>query len=233
MHELWLILPSMFAAGLAGSGHCFGMCGGLAALAGSGVRRHHVIYANLGRIGSYCLIGAGGSGLIQFGIASNEQFLNLSQLSTGSRLLSGVLLIMLACSIAGWRMDISAFRRVSNSFWQKLQPLSRQLLPVDSIKKACAFGALWGWLPCGLIYAVLPIAWLRGNALEAGVMLLAFGLGTLPAMLAMGMASAEIRLLLRKAGVKWFTVALIMLAGIWLLIIPLMSLLGLRGGHQH
>ncbi len=231
MHDLWLILPGLLAAGLAGSGHCFGMCGGLAALAGSSRKTRYVVWLNLARIGSYTCIGLIGGLIVQMGIGSSEQLLQLSQLGTISRTLSGILLILLALSVAGWRWDIAAFRQLSAKFWNKLQPISQRLLPISSSTDAILFGSLWGWLPCGLVYAVLPAAWLRGNALESGVMMFCFGLGTLPSMLAMGMASARIRLFLQRRGVKWFAVGLLIIAGLWLLYQPVSSLFG--NSHSH
>lgn len=230
-NDLWPILPALFAAGLAGSGHCFGMCGGVAALAGSSAAQVSVVWINLARLCSYVVIGALGALLIQLGISSSEQILQISALGDISRILSGLILIGLGCNVVGWRVSNGVFGRISDNFWQKLQPLSRRLLPINKTTDALLFGLLWGWLPCGLIYAVLPAAWLRGNPLEAGLMLLCFGLGTLPSMLSMGMASAKFRLWLKNPGMKRFIIASIILAGLWLLILPVLSLF--ETGHQH
>lgn len=232
MSDLWLILPGLFAAGLAGSGHCFGMCGGLAALAGNSNKTSYVLWMNLARISSYTFIGLMGGLSIQLGIGSSEQLLQLSQLGTISRILSGILLILLAISMAGWRLKLAIFHNLSTKFWSKLQPLSQRLLPINNPKDALLFGSLWGWLPCGLIYAVLPAAWLRADALESSLMMFCFGLGTLPSMLAMGVASARIRLFLQRRGFRWLAVGLLTIGGLWLLYHPILSLFSNGQAHH-
>ncbi len=232
MSDLWLILPGLFTAGLAGSGHCFGMCGGVAAMAGSSNQTSYVLWMNLARIGSYILIGLIGGLIVQLGISSSEHLLQLSQLGAISRILSGILLILLAFSVAGWHWDVVIFRNLAAGFWSKLQPLSLRFLPINRPKDAVLFGSLWGWLPCGLVYAVLPTAWLRGNALESGLMMFCFGLGTLPSMLAMGIASAKIRLFLQRPGTKWLSVILLLIGGLWLLYHPILSLFSTNHTHH-
>jgi sulfite exporter TauE/SafE len=54
-------------------------------------------------------------------------------------------------------------------------------------------GALWGWLPCGMVYSVLLTAMMAGSALSGAAVMLAFGLGTLPMLLSMGMLGAQLR----------------------------------------
>jgi len=63
-------------------------------------------------------------------------------------------------------------------------------------------GLLWGWLPCGLVYSVLVAALATGSALEGGALMLAFGLGTLPALLAMGMAAVRLKRFLQHLWVR-------------------------------
>lgn len=233
MSDLWLILPGLMAAGLAGSGHCFGMCGGLAALGGSSGRKRYVLLMNLARIITYTFIGLVGGLIVQLGVSSSEQLLQLSKLGNVSRIISGILLLLLALGVVGWRWDQAFFGQLPALFWAKIQPISRRLLPINRSKDALLLGALWGWLPCGLVYAVLPVAWLRADALESGLMLFCFGLGTLPSMLAMGLASTRIRLLLKKPKLKWFLAGSILLAALWLLVLPLFSLFDINTGHHH
>ena len=70
-------------------------------------------------------------------------------------------------------------------------------------------GALWGWLPCGLVYSVLLTALASGSAPRGALIMLAFGLGTLPNLLAIGLfwesvkgwvQSPRVRLIGRAAG---------------------------------
>ncbi len=231
MPDFWISLPGLFAAGLAGSGHCFGMCGGLAALAGSSTRPLQLVWLNLARIGSYMLVGIIGALLLRWGLGTSEELLRISQLSIISRLLSGLLLLLIAASLIGRRLDILILRRIAAGFWKRLQPLTQRLLPLRHPLDALLFGMLWGWLPCGLVYAIAPAAWLRADAVEASAMMLAFGLGTLPSMLATGMASARIRLWLQQRSIRWTAAVLMMITGLWLMYQPLLMLTG--DGHGH
>jgi uncharacterized protein len=73
---------------------------------------------------------------------------------------------------------------------------------VDSVPKALAVGALWGWLPCGLVYSLLATALLAGSAAGGAVVMLAFGLGTLPNLMAAGMASNRVQAVFRERAVR-------------------------------
>ena len=73
-----------------------------------------------------------------------------------------------------------------------------------------AAGALWGWLPCGMVYSVLVTAMLSGAATRGALVMLAFGLGTLPMLLGLGLAGARLRGLLRVRGVRLACGALVL-----------------------
>ncbi len=60
------------------------------------------------------------------------------------------------------------------------------MMPIRTIGQAWLYGMVWGWLPCGLVYSMLIMALSAGGALEGGLVMLAFGLGTLPNLLLMG-----------------------------------------------
>jgi hypothetical protein len=83
-----------------------------------------------------------------------------------------------------------------------LQPLSKKLLPLRTTPQAFALGLLWGWLPCGLVYSVLVAALATGSAARGGLLMLAFGLGTLPALLAMGMAAVRLKAFLQNLWIR-------------------------------
>jgi sulfite exporter TauE/SafE len=61
---------------------------------------------------------------------------------------------------------------------------------------------LWGWLPCGLVYSVLIAAIATGSAINGGLLMLAFGLGTLPTLLTMGMAAVRLKTVLQNIWVR-------------------------------
>jgi sulfite exporter TauE/SafE len=72
--------------------------------------------------------------------------------------------------------------------WRHIRPLAEKLLPVSSLPQAMLLGMLWGWLPCGLVYAVVAWSLTTGSAREGALLMVGFGIGTLPAMLLAGNA---------------------------------------------
>jgi sulfite exporter TauE/SafE len=63
-------------------------------------------------------------------------------------------------------------------------------------------GVLWGWLPCGLVYATLILALMSGSALDGATILAAFGLGTLPNVLALAFAANWVSAAARNVNVR-------------------------------
>ncbi len=178
-------LVAVFLVGLLGAGHCAGMCGGiisaLSAQAGGGGLRLHLAYS-AGRIASYCLAGAiagsvGGLGLM---------FSELLPVQLGLYVLANIMLLILGLYLAGLSPLAAPFEAAGRSLWRRLEPLGRRLIPADTVPRALAVGALWGWIPCGLVYAVLATALLSGTPGRGALVMLAFGLGTLPNLLLVG-----------------------------------------------
>ncbi|HFQ14121.1 MAG TPA: sulfite exporter TauE/SafE family protein, partial [Gammaproteobacteria bacterium] len=102
--------------------------------------------------------------------------------------------------------------------WRRIEPLGRKLLPVRSTGQAFGLGLLWGWLPCGMVYSVLIWALASGSAAEGGLLLLSFGLGTLPNLLAMGAFAVTLRSLVQRAWLRQLAGGLIIalgLLGLW------------------
>lgn len=96
--------------------------------------------------------------------------------------------IALGLYLGDWWRGLAAFERLGSKLWRYLQPLGRRFLPVTRWRGAFAVGLLWGWLPCGLVYAALALALAAGGALAGALIMLAFGLGTLPALISLGFA---------------------------------------------
>ena len=88
-------------------------------------------------------------------------------------------------------------------------------MPVSSMPRALLLGALWGWLPCGLVYSTLLWAASQGNAGYSAALMLAFGLGTWPVLLATGLAAERVNALLRRRSVRVAGGVLVMLFGVW------------------
>jgi hypothetical protein len=185
-------LAGWLLAGFLGGVHCLGMCGGLAAALGLNLAQDRrfllLLVANLGRISSYTLIGA-----LLGGVAAGLALLPWANLLQQLLyLLSLALLILLGCYLTGWLSWLTRLERMGQPLWRRLQPRLAGLLPVDSLYKAYLAGALWGWLPCGLVYTAATGALASGSAWKGAATLLAFGLGTLPNLLAMGVAASQL-----------------------------------------
>jgi sulfite exporter TauE/SafE len=220
--DLLPLLSSALILGLLGGGHCLGMCGGLMGALTLAIpkaqrsRRFQLLLAyNLGRILSYAAAGLL-LGLAGWAVAGGP-------LATGMRVLAALLLISMGLYLAGWWSGLTRIESLGRGLWRHIQPVANRLLPVSSLPRALLLGALWGWLPCGLVYSTLLWAASQGNATHSALLMLAFGLGTWPVLLATGLAAERTSALLRKRGVRVTGGLLVILFGLWTL----------PGPHQH
>ncbi len=216
MAELLPLLLSALILGLLGGGHCLGMCGGLmgaltlAIPAEQRSRRLRLLLAyNVGRISSYALAGLL-LGLAGWAVGNSPAAMLL-------RMIAGLLLVSMGLYLAGWWSGLTRIERIGQGLWRHLQPLARRLMPVSTLPRALLLGAIWGWLPCGLVYSSLLWAASQGSAVESSLLMLAFGLGTLPVLLATGLAAERLTGLLRRRGVRIGAGLLVMLFGLWTL----------------
>jgi len=222
MLDLLPLLISALILGLLGGGHCLGMCGGLMGALTLAIppekrqqRFFFLLAYNLGRILSYALAG------LLIGLAGWA--LTTGPLGTLMRVLAGLLLIAMGLYLAGWWSGLTRIEALGRNLWRFIQPLTKHFMPVTSAPKALVLGALWGWLPCGLVYSTLLWAASQGNALNSAALMLAFGLGTLPVLMATGLAAERVTALLRRQGIRMAGGILVMLFGLWTL----------PGPHQH
>lgn len=183
---------SALLVGLGGGVHCVGMCGGVslalsaATPAGSSPLPYALSY-NFGRIFSYILAGAVTGGIGQ--IAKDAVPVTGPVLAV----FSGIMLIAMACYLGNWWRGLTAVEALGSKLWQRIQPLSKRFLPFRSPISAFPYGMIWGWLPCGLVYSTLTWALASGTAISGAVIMAGFGLGTLPALLAV------------RAGADWLS----------------------------
>ncbi|WP_258908070.1 sulfite exporter TauE/SafE family protein [Pseudomonas putida] len=222
MPDLLPLLGSALVLGLLGGGHCLGMCGGLMGALTLAIppeqrgRRLRLLLAyNLGRILSYASAGLL-LGLAGWAVASSPAAFAL-------RVVAALLLIAMGLYLAGWWSGLTRIEALGRGLWRHIQPVASRLLPVSSLPRALLLGALWGWLPCGLVYSTLLWAASQGNAGYSAALMLAFGLGTWPVLLATGLAAERVNALLRRRSVRVAGGVLVMLFGIWTL----------PGPHQH
>jgi len=220
--DLLPLLGSALILGLLGGGHCLGMCGGLMGALTLAIppeqrgRRLRLLLAyNLGRIFSYACAGLL-LGLAGWAVASSPAALAL-------RVVAALLLIAMGLYLAGWWSGLTRIEALGRGLWRHIQPVASRLLPVSSLPRALLLGALWGWLPCGLVYSTLLWAASQGNAGYSAALMLAFGVGTWPVLLATGLAAERVNTLLRRRSVRVAGGVLVMLFGIWTM----------PGPHQH
>lgn len=210
-----LSLMSAFLVGLLGGAHCVGMCGGIVtAMSLQGGKKQPFVFHlgyNLGRILSYTLAGAL-AGLIGSAAFLSERLLPLQQ---GLYVLAQGVLILLGLYLAGLNRAVLVLERAGGALWSRLQPRLARLLPIRSPTQAVLAGGLWGWLPCGLVYSVLVTALASGGVQQGASLMLAFGLGTLPNLLAMGWAADRLRAIAADPRIRRVAGLTVALFGIW------------------
>ncbi len=223
-----LTLTSAVIIGLLGSTHCLGMCGGLSVALGLNSqkeKRLHIISYNLGRLCTYTAIGAV-AGL--FG----QQLISASPtVALVLRSLAGLLLVAMGLYVSQWWMGLTRIEKVGALLWRYIQPLTKSLLPVKNHAQSLQLGILWGLLPCGLVYSTLSWALATAHWQQSALLMLAFGVGTLPAMLSMGFLNQQLLLKLRGNYFRWVAGGLIIAMGLLTIITPWMHQTG--AGHDH
>jgi sulfite exporter TauE/SafE len=211
------LLLSALASGLLGSTHCIGMCGGISAALSfalppasrSGIRLfiYQMAY-NSGRLLTYTILGVVVGSLAHGILGGWAQ-------SPWPRFVAGLFMALMGLYLAGWWNLLQKLEGVGGGLWRSLEPLRRHLLPVDHPLKAIIAGAVWGFLPCGLVYSALTLALARSDSVASGAVMLAFGLGTLPALLVSGALAGQLRQWLQQRSVRQLAGALVILFGVW------------------
>lgn len=214
MGEYFLI----FAAGVAGSFHCAGMCGGFACVLGTDRRggqlatvARHLLY-NTGRVTTYAFMGALAGALA--GALGGQA--TPAALETAQRTLSlaaATLMILMALQLFGLlqrphRPWAGRLPGAVGFGGDALVVSLRTLLATPSRFAPLALGVLNGFLPCPLVYGFLAYAASRSlsdpaqGPLTASLIMVAFGLGTFPMMLFIGALAQWLRPLWRRWGVR-------------------------------
>jgi sulfite exporter TauE/SafE len=210
---------AVFVVGLLGGVHCLGMCGSIVGILTGQLPKDgsrwpfHLAY-NIGRITSYTLAGLlvgaiGQAGMLLRDVVPIQHLLFA---------LSSLMLIALGLYLAGiWGM-VRRIEKAGSVLWQRIQPLARPLFPITTATRALLLGTLWGWLPCGLVYSVLVTALASGHAQSGALIMLAFGLGTLPNLLVIGLFWDRCRNLVRSPRVRLIAGLIVMAFGLYGLI---------------
>lgn len=225
-NSAWLF--SAFSMGLLGGTHCVGMCGGLssaltyslpeASRRGLRLVGWQLLY-NSGRLLTYVLLG----------LAAGVVLSGVHELGGGGdvlRIIAGLFMMMLGAYLAGWFQALATIERLGGPIWRRLEPVRKRLLPVRHPLQAIAAGMIWGFLPCGLVYAALGLAVTRAVPSESALVMLAFGLGTLPTLMATGTAAGQFRHFLQRPGTRKSAGILVILFGLW-------TIIGMQFMHGH
>ena len=181
-----------------------------------------VVMFNAGRITSYMLAGAVMAGLV----GSVRLFINITALQKVGYVAANLMLIALGLSLMQVWSGIAQLEKLGQLLWQRLQPLLKVFIPIQKPWQAFALGAIWGWVPCAMVYSVLMTALLTGSALQGALVMLAFGLGTLPLLVTMGWLSQSLPVFFRKAQVR-------LMAGLLVLLFGLLGVVRLLTGLSH
>ena len=194
---------TLFLLGFFGGTHCVGMCGGLSSAFALQLPPHLnrlglIVLLNLGRISSYVLIGLIVGLVGQVGISLDDT----RWLQNGLYIAANILLLLLGLYLAGLSTAATQIERIGRPIWKRLNPILNRLLPIKSVPACFGVGMLWGWLPCGLVYSASLYALGSGNAVQGGLYMLAFALGTLPNLLAMGIFAAQLKTLLQRKAIR-------------------------------
>lgn len=198
---LWLF-GSALLAGFFASSHCVVMCSPLAAAVGSQVQANRkfaiLLWLNVGRVFSYSLLGLF-VGAIGASVVAWQQ-----TASALLQLVAGLFVLAMALYVAWQWQGLRFIEQAGQPIWRRLSRLTPKLLPINSIPRGIAYGLVWGYLPCGLIYSNLSVALSSGSALHGGVWMAGFGIGTSFAIAASLLLSRQVTNLLQE---KWIKLA--------------------------
>jgi hypothetical protein len=214
---------SAFLVGFLGSTHCIGMCGGIVGALTLGAKRDPVAGAwsqlsylvayNVGRIATYAAIGAAlgfiGAQVFQATPSAGAQLI--------ARWISGGFMVALGLYLSGWWTGIAALERLGGGIWRRIEPFGRRLLPVNHPGKAFLIGLIWGWLPCGMVYAAAAWSLSAGSGANGAVLMAAFGLGTMPMLFVLGATARWLGAAVRRPAVRRTAGVLVLLLGAYTL----------------
>lgn len=209
-----------FLVGLLGGVHCVGMCGGVVGALCLGLEQDstnsqnktgaafpYLLAYNAGRISSYAFAGIlmGSVGWL------GSHLFDIYLLQQSLEIIAALFMLALGLYIAGWWKVLANIERLGGKvIWKKLEPLGRRFMPVRSYSHAFLLGVIWGWLPCGLVYSVIIWTISTQSPIDGGLLMLSFGLGTLPNLLLMGIFASTLNQFIQQAWVRQIAGIMIM-----------------------
>ncbi|MDB2386764.1 sulfite exporter TauE/SafE family protein [Shewanella sp.] len=214
-------LTGAFIVGIMGAGHCIGMCGGLVGALSANTPQHatgnklanqlgYLFSYNSGRILSYAAAGA----LVGASTHALGLLFNVDTYLLVLRIFAGMMMMITGLYIAQIWSGVVQIERLGKGLWRFISPLAKRFIPIKNKRHAFIAGSLWGWLPCGLVYSMLTWAVAAGNAVEGACIMVAFGLGTLPALLSAGIAASTFSRWVQKSAVRKISGGLLIAFGV-------------------
>ena len=228
----WLdpaVLTTAFLAGLLGSGHCFGMCGGIAAGLGAMSKGRGVVPAlqfNLARLVSYAALG-----LIAATVLGGVS--NLVPIGRWLRILTAVMILLIGLRFLFDFRGIEFIERGGAGLWKKIMPLAMRAGGRQDALGRLLLGACWGFIPCGLVYSVLMTAASTANPVSGAVTMLAFGAGTLPSMLGLTVAAPALSAFLEDRTVRRLIGFALVILAVWTLLMMWGAMTQGQMSHAH
>ena len=220
---------AVFLVGLMGGAHCLGMCGGIATAQALAIPKRlflppgkrtfalpvlpratlPTLSQHAGRLTTYTCLGAALGGIGSAGLLLEDLF----PVQMFLYLIANALLIGLGLYLTGYVRALAWLEQIGSRLWRRLVPTYRRLLAMRSPLAAFPIGLLWGLLPCGMVYSVLATALVSGSVERGAGLMLAFGLGTLPSLLAVGAAATRLRTWVRRPWVRRATGFVVLATG--------------------
>ncbi|WP_350557688.1 sulfite exporter TauE/SafE family protein [Psychrobacter sp. CAL346-MNA-CIBAN-0220] len=225
------LLVAALLMGFFGSPHCLGMCGGLVAAFGLSMkdvspakRRGLIATYHLGRLLSYASLG------LIAGLIGTTVLAPLMMGNSTPRILLGLVLVFVGMTMLGAPF-LTKLERFGMRFWQVLAPLRKKVFPLTTFPRALTAGLLWGFLPCGLVYGALLIAVVGHDPLTGAVLMFAFGLGTVPMLVATHETVGWLRNQIGRLRLRQMNGAIMMISGLAVIVVPMIMASMHGGGH--
>ncbi|VAW64209.1 Heavy-metal-associated domain (N-terminus) and membrane-bounded cytochrome biogenesis cycZ-like domain, possible membrane copper tolerance protein [hydrothermal vent metagenome] len=228
MHDFTYI--TAFTVGLMGGVHCFSMCGGIVGALSFATQSQKnsrsitlfslLLAYNSGRLLSYTLAG-GLMGSVGWLVSI---WMDIRFIQVLLQFMAAVFMLMMGLYISGVWMGLVRLEKAGLIIWTHIQPVAQKLLPVKTPLQASLLGFLWGWLPCGMVYSVLVWSISSGSFQQGALLMLSFGLGTLPNLLAMGAFASQIQRFVQKRAVRYFAGGVVVLFALWSLMLAVYAM---------
>jgi sulfite exporter TauE/SafE len=198
--------------GLFGGAHCVAMCGGAASLVCGGPSRGtpYVVAYNVGRIAGYTSLGLLVGALGSVDLGPSFDFVRF-----GLRSLAALCMLTVGLHLVGLPSYVRVLESVGAPIWRRVSPLAKRLFPLRSPLHAAIAGSLWALMPCGLLYGALALAASSFSPTEGALTMAAFGLGTAPVMLTVGLLARHVSNALARAWVRRVAGAVVLAFGLW------------------